>query len=132
MGKEKKLTAQEQIDILEEAKYMIQAYKETFICNTILDILIRKELVPRMGIENFKVGKYISGCTRKNAKVACEEAKVEIPRDDTFAWWSYNNKGSRIATIDWLIEKLKKKNVILERVSRRESSYCDVPSVNLD
>jgi c-di-GMP-related signal transduction protein len=131
MAKEKKLTAQEQIDILEEAKYMIVTYQETFICNTILDILIKKKLVPKMNTEKFKVAKYISGCTRENAKIACKKAKVDIPLENTFAWWRYSNKISRIATIDWLIKKLEKKNVILERVSRREPNYCEGPSVNI-
>lgn len=94
-----KLTKQEKIEILEEAKRRIQENSD-FICTLIGDIIFEKHSRTKSCLQVQK--KF--GMNINEAKNNFNAKSEKLPYS---AWWDYDNQKDRIKYIDHLISKLK-------------------------
>lgn len=97
-----KLSFNEQIDILTRAKFRIENKLNSGVCLAIDDSLIDsgRKMV-------YHINTVIPLFSRASALIACNEKEVELPKITDSFWWDLDNSESRIAFLDWMIEKLQ-------------------------
>lgn len=106
MNKNKILTVQQKLNIVNLAKKRIKNGNSFYLCTALSDA-IHDEL--DIIVINKNVSKFIDLLSIPNATIACRERHVTLPKmNGDESWWYWYNKKSRLATLNWLIEQYTK------------------------
>jgi len=102
-----KLTIEDQIEVLKSLKSIFNNpnKSEKGLCKMITNTISEK-----YGYSNIYMGdiiKLIPLFTSNNAIIACREKHVVLPNINNMWWWDWDNHKSRIAFVNWMIQKLK-------------------------
>lgn len=100
------LNKEQQIEILNSAKEIILSSPKSCLCDTLSNVVNANSFVG-LHANVFTLSNYLPLFNVDNAIKACQEKGVPLP--DGFSrfnyWWDINNRESRIAFIDWMIEQ---------------------------
>lgn len=87
-----------QIKVLEEAKVRIASGRNKSL----------REAIFVASHRLFSEKSNIPLLTFSNAQIACKSKKVKMPNVELSDWFEPENKTSRYAVINWIVEQLKK------------------------
>jgi hypothetical protein len=110
---EKELSVKKQIEVLKKAKKDISSKKiYCFVCVSSWNVI--KDQHYDNGedrADSSYVSEYIPLLTIENAKIACRESYVTLPKSNFphDAWWGYREPKPRIIFINWMLKELEKK-----------------------
>jgi len=100
------INKKQQIEILNSAKDIILSSPKSCLCDTLSNVINAYGFVG-FHANLFNLTNYLPIFNIDNAIKACKEKGVPLP--DGFSrfnyWWDINNRESRIAFIDWMIEQ---------------------------
>lgn len=111
----KKLTIQEQIDVLNETKRHLDEF--CYVCVKAWHLTKLKLNMPSnqsLSFNSDEVRNYIPLLTFENAQIACRKGHVKMPVErSNGGWWrtfayGEDNRKSRRVFINWVINELKK------------------------
>lgn len=96
MDKNKLSKSEAQLLIIKEAKERIMLNRNTNLLEAVY-MASRKLFGKLIKVDLF---------TLENAKIACKEKKVKAP-DNSVYWFDKDNKKSKLAFCNWIIQKLE-------------------------